>query len=177
MDMMILEDIYGWQHRLHNRFWSKVDLENRSGDDCWLWRGAKNTLGYGHFVITRNGKHEYPNASRIAYLLEHGEIDDSLNVLHSCDNPLCVNPSHLFLGTDRENIIDSCNKGRWDHKEFPQQRGQLNQRAKLSDNDAFIIKVREFFGEKQTWLAAEYGVQSPAIWKLCHGRCWNHLQF
>jgi len=170
MTSMQLREVYGYDTMLPTRFWSKVDTSG----DCWLWRGAVNTKGYGHLGITRNKKHETPNAQRISYLLTRGEIDDKLSVLHHCDNPSCVNPSHLFAGTITDNNNDSVAKGRW-NTEPRIKYGEDSWRAKLSNHDAFMIKAREFLGERQTWLGIEYGVDSPAIWKMCNGYSWKWL--
>ncbi len=84
------------------RFWSKVD---KSGD-CWLWRGSVNPQGYGTFSF--GGKSR--GAHRVSYLLSKGEIGDGLCVCHTCDNPPCVNPDHLWLGTQADNMRDMGSK-------------------------------------------------------------------
>ena len=86
------------------RFWEKVEKTN----DCWNWTAAKNKFNYGEFFY--NGK--VWKAHRVSYLIVNGEYDLSLKVAHKCDNPLCVRPDHLFLATQRENIIDMVKKGR-----------------------------------------------------------------
>lgn len=85
------------------RFWSKVD---KSGE-CWLWTGGKSG-GYGYFKV--NGS--TLRANRLAYEIEHGEIPEGMLVCHSCDTPACVNPAHLWLGTDKDNQADKVAKGR-----------------------------------------------------------------
>lgn len=93
------------------RFWSKVNKEPGHGPngDCWEWT-ASTTLGYGHFVL--EGKHM--NASRVSFKVSNPEIILSTKdfVCHSCDNPPCCNPAHLFLGTHKENMQDMVSKGR-----------------------------------------------------------------
>jgi hypothetical protein len=86
------------------RFWNKVER----GDGCWEWRGAKSRFGYGRFIVGRNNR----LAHRVAWAATRGEIPVGMNVCHRCDNPSCVNPDHLFLGTQRDNVRDMHEKGR-----------------------------------------------------------------
>jgi hypothetical protein len=90
---------------LAERFWEKVD---RSGE-CWTWTASKIGRGYGQIGITRSRS---DRAHRVSWRLAHGEIPNGLCVLHRCDNPSCVNPAHLFLGTKGDNAADRQKKGR-----------------------------------------------------------------
>jgi hypothetical protein len=90
------------------RFWEKVD--QRADDVCWLWNGrARHWAGYGMFHV---GNDRAEQAHRVAYALAIGPIPSGLGVLHRCDNPPCCNPSHLFLGTQADNLKDMWAKGR-----------------------------------------------------------------
>ncbi len=90
------------------RFWQKVDV--RGPEDCWLWTGARHYKGYGEFVVLPRRKMK---ASQVSWILANAaDIPPGLLACHSCDNPPCVNPAHLFLGTNHENILDSVAKGR-----------------------------------------------------------------
>jgi hypothetical protein len=91
---------------LEQRFWSKVEI--REPDVCWLWTASVNNRGYGRFWITG----QIVLAHRVSFKLHKGSLDPNLNVLHSCDERRCQNPTHLFQGTQLDNIHDMVAKGR-----------------------------------------------------------------
>jgi hypothetical protein len=138
-----------------DRFWAKVDKTDPSG--CWIWTGAVS-VGYGS--IGRGTRQEGTMmAHRASWLLHHGSEASGL-VCHTCDNRLCVNPAHLFLGTHADNSADMTAKGR-----FPS-RGRRS--TKLSDADVAAIASRgrrERYGpgERHADLAAEFGVTRQTI--------------
>lgn len=92
---------------IRKRFWKKVII--LGCDECWIWTSSRHRQGYGTFSINN----ECNLAHRVAFELRFGKISDGLDVLHSCDNPPCVNPYHLFLGTHNDNMRDMIKKGRW----------------------------------------------------------------
>jgi hypothetical protein len=93
------------------RFHSKYQQDDAAM--CWLWRGARTSAGYGSFGIVALKHHEVTRpAHRVAYVMAHGDLPAGVLVMHSCDTPLCVNPAHLSLGTDADNVRDAISKGR-----------------------------------------------------------------
>ena len=148
---------------LAQRFWSKVKKTNT----CWLWQATVFTNGYGSFRVTSKNKSV---AHRVSWILSHGDIPDGLNVLHKCDVRLCVNPQHLFLGTQLENIADMIRKGR---KRLPvQARGMKSTKAKLTDQDVYAIRASS---DTIRALARQYGVAPNTIDAVKSRRSWSHI--
>ena len=138
------------RERLAERFWSHVLCI--TGTRCWEWQGSR-VWGYGQLSTVGGGSPL--KASRVAWELEHGPIPDGLLVCHRCDNPPCVNPSHLFLGTDADNMRDMITKGRAHHP------------YTISHDQLVEIRARYLAGGvSQQELAAEYGVQHQQISRI-----------
>lgn len=135
-------------------------------DSCWEWSAGKDRQGYGMFYA--NGK-TY-KAHRVSYFLSNGEFDLSLCVCHKCDNPSCVNPEHLFLGTVLENNVDRHKKGRSKNKPTP---GMSHNMAKLTDEA--VLDIRSSVGVLQKELAQKYRVSVATISRIQAGKGWKHL--
>lgn len=93
-------------------FWARVDRSNGGGDACWEWRGTRDQDGYGLKGLRRAGKRKIVKAHRMMWELTVSSVPDGLFVCHKCDNPGCVRPEHLFLGTAKDNAADMQSKGR-----------------------------------------------------------------
>lgn len=145
-------------------FWSRATVGGK--DDCWEWIGSCNPKGYGRFRL--NGFEDY--AHRQAWRIKNGEIEDGKHVLHRCDNPKCVNPSHLFLGSNLDNIKDCISKGR-------NSKGERHQWSKLSEKQVLEIRARwvpRKIGLRDQ-LAKEFGVCVEAIYSIVTRRTWTHI--
>ncbi len=121
------------------RFWNKVDIKGKN--DCWFWKGAKNNKGYGRIML--NGKSE--GTHRVAWFITNGEIPKNKPlVCHKCDNPSCVNPKHLFVGTNSDNMKDSFKKGRNAIlKNGPQYHNKASKASKIKIFKALVAKHRK----------------------------------
>lgn len=145
------------------RFWDKVIILD--SDDCWEWTGAKDRQGYG---VTTMDQH-YERAPRAAWILTHGTIPGSMCICHTCDNPSCVNPRHLFLGTRGDNNRDRAKKGR-------SACGENNGKAKLTKKQVNDIRRQlSKCGQRQVDVAQKFGVARQVIWRIAHGYTWQHL--
>lgn len=162
-------DPIGKQERHHGlTLRERMAVYTQIGPDCWEWIGGKNARGYG--VINDGTRAQL--AHRIAWLLEHGHLPAELGVLHHCDNPACVRPSHLFIGTRADNNADMLAKGRYRAGTNPP-RGDSTWNAKLSEADVRHIRTTK---ERGTDLAKRYGVTKATISDIRHRRSWAHIE-
>jgi len=147
-----------------DRFWPKVDV--RGPDECWEWQAHKDTDGYGRFSV--DGRVQL--AHRLAWELKHGEVPDRQCICHACDNPACVNPLHLFLGTQADNLHDMAEKGR-------STKGTDNPQSKLSEND--VREIRRLYATAkflQKQLSKQFGVSRSAIGQIVRRVSWVHVE-
>lgn len=168
------------------RFWQYVD---KSGD-CWIWLASKLPQGYGRFSLSGRTV----RAHRFAYELNVGPIPNGVLCCHKCDNPSCVRPDHLFLGTHADNSADMVRKGRQvkgdnvpyekrrrgDNHHFrlrPETiiRGSKHHRAKLNEANVLIIRNMLAKGESQANLARRFGVNYRTIHLVAHRKIWVHI--
>ena len=129
--------------------------------ECMIWKGATNTHGYGWKTINMKqvGLH------RVAWEWANGPIPKGMSVLHKCDNPPCVNPDHLFIGTQRDNIDDMVRKGR-------SLIGTKNPHAKLTESDVLAIRVDN---RPYSAIAKDYGISISNAWHIKNRKSWRHL--
>lgn len=149
------------------RFWPKVVV--RGFDECWEWRGNTPGKGYGLFHISANA--HSVKAHRFSFFIHYKRIPDNL-VCHTCDTRKCVNPKHLFEGTNQDNMTDMVQKGRG--RGCP---GEKNSHAKLTTED--IIFIRKQRGNKKlntVRLGEIYGVDNSTISSIQRGKLWKHLE-
>lgn len=151
---------------LRERFWEKVEILDL--DQCWPWRGARTPNGYGRIGIDGS---RVDIASRVSWRLNYGPIPDGMCVCHRCDNPGCVNPRHLFLGTRRDNIVDMYSKGRG-NRPF----GEKHVCARFTPQE--VADIRAIYargGVSQRTLGEQYGVSHKAIGRLVARVTWRHV--
>lgn len=147
------------------RFFRKINKT----EACWLWTGRANPNGYG--AIQEGGKGSRSiSAHRLSYQIHKGEIPEGLVVMHSCDNPACVNPDHLSVGTYKENTADMIAKGR---KRTVAPKGTGNGKAKL--NDSLVRYIRQNNNRPHAELARELNLSPNCIRGVKTGRTWSHV--
>ena len=145
----------------NKRFWSKVDI--RGADDCWEWKAFRDQEGYGQFYL----ENRTIKAPRAAYRLAIGEIPSGEEVCHTCDNPPCCNPNHLFLGAHRDNMDDMMAKGR-------QNQGDRHGMARLNCETVAAIRWLYHTGESKRDLARRFGVDRATILRVVRNNLWTH---
>lgn len=161
-----------------SRLIAKVSLDS---GDCWQWTGTRNNKGYGALFF--RGK--VWRAHRVSYTIFCGEIPEGLLVCHHCDNPSCVNPSHLFLGHATTNMKDMVRKGRAksiitsEQTHFKAGRAPRGQEAsghKISEQEAEEVIDLSTNGVRTSVIAKDRGVDRTAIQQLLRGKTWKHLK-
>ncbi len=159
-------------------FWHFVD-KSQHPQDCWLWTGSKLADGYGRIKF----QGQAIKAHRLSWILHFGEIPDGLLVCHRCDNRLCVNPEHLFLGTSAENMADMVAKKRnifgdnhWT-RQHPERlkRGIEHHKTKLTPDE--IRQIRSLFqsGVCRNKIAASFGINWSTVDRIVNKKLWKHI--
>ena len=163
------------QRAIDNKFQRLLDSCNLSVDGCWNWNKSLTIKGYGKFGGIRvNGKSNWKIAHRVSYELFYGEIPKGLFVCHTCDNPKCVNPDHLWLGTNNDNVQDMIRKGRKHIPTSESVSGEKNPNSRLKLKQVQEIKFFIKEGNKTLKEIADlYSVTGTLIWRIKDGRAWK----
>lgn len=158
-----------------------ANIPSKSPSECWEWMGHVTNNGYG---VIKNKQVAFL-AHRIALYFDRVPSSQTLCACHSCDNPLCCNPAHLFWGTHRENMIDMNNKNRANRprgdahhsrlRPETRPRGERHALAKLTENQVFLIRKLSAAGQVQRVIAAKFGVTRETVSSIIQGRIWRHL--
>lgn len=146
------------------RFWDKV----KKSRGCWEWAACKDSWGYGLILV--NGR--CTKAHRFSWTMKNGSIPAGLCVLHKCDNPACVRPSHLWLGTVADNNRDRDKKGRGGYSGRP---GEKNSMAVFKEADVKAMRALRKGGLKLAEIGARFGVSKQTVWDITSRRRWTHI--
>lgn len=161
-----------------DRFWSHVIKI----DGCWIWTASKRYKGYGAFCWRRDGVLIQGRAHRYSYELHYGTFPDELFVLHKCDNPPCVNPKHLFLGTVLDNNLDMCRKGRHvsGTSKTPVElckykKGRDHHNVKIDES---VVRQIRMDKEKMSYsnLSLKYGLSLSHLHRIVNRKVWSYVR-
>lgn len=150
--------------KISDSFQGKYEVDEKTG--CWLWTASLAGKGYGQIRIPGTRRNAY--AHRLSYELGKGPIPKGMQVCHECDTPRCVNPEHLFLGTQKDNLTDMADKKRHLF-------GERNAKAKLTEEQVHGIHEMRVSGESQASIAARYGVGQMTVCRILSGERWKHV--
>lgn len=151
-----------------DRFWRGVEKAGPS--DCWLYVRGQNRGPYGRFQSGGKGS-PHVGAHRYSYEMHHGPIPEGMFVLHSCDNPRCVNPAHLSVGTPKDNTADMIRKGR---ARPVAPKGVNSPNARLNDEAVRIIRANPEISDRE--LARRFGVATRTVHRVRVGEGWLHVK-
>ena len=146
-------------------FVQKIKINQING--CWEWTGYRSPKGYGKFVFDGGSL-----AHRFSYLLYKGGIPEGMQVCHTCDNPSCVSPDHLWLGTNRENQMDCIKKGRA-FRNSP--KGSHNGLSKITEKDVRKIRDMRKNGVSKPKIAKLFNITSSNVYYIVSKRTWKHV--
>lgn len=167
-------------HRRNKGFWHNASDEEKflrlkqlfeknviKQEGCWGWRKRPTTFNYSSLS---GGKNKTVLGHRISWMIHNGEIPNNLWVLHKCDNPICTNPDHLFLGNHKDNMVDCAQKGRRNVNY-----GVGHYRAKLNDDKVKEIKMLIKNGYSQSHLGNKFNVSPSTIQNIADEKTWKHI--
>jgi hypothetical protein len=144
-------------------FWNNVDKQS---NNCWQWQGSRDNDGYGRFQLDGIKW----KCHRLSYTWAKGAIPKGLCVCHTCDNPTCVNPNHLWLGSPKDNNQDRSRKGRTAIHD--KAIGESSGASILTEQDVLSIRTSNLSGQD---LAKKYSVSDATIYSILHHKTWKHI--
>ena len=147
-----------------DRFFSKVNKT----ESCWVWESDINMNGYGYFQVKVNGKQKKVLAHRYSWMINNGEIPKDICICHTCDNRLCVNPLHMFLGTRADNRRDCVLKNR-------QAKGENCGQSKLTEENVKFIRSMDSVLKNKD-LAKQFNVSESTIERVLSRETWHHIK-
>jgi hypothetical protein len=150
---------------LESRFWSKYIPVTESG--CWIWEASARPSGYGQFGVCTG---VMVSAHRLAYWLANGPFDESLDILHRCDVPACINPSHLWIGTHTDNMHDMRAKGR-----LRNNRGEDHGCSALTESQVREIRNIYSNGIAQEKIAKHFNISQSNVGNIVRRKTWSHV--
>jgi hypothetical protein len=153
---------------LDDRFWTKVDKTAPNG--CWVWTANRNNKGYGMFRPGGIAPKEL--AHRLSYQDAKGEIPKGAFILHSCDNPACVNPDHLRVGSAKQNVADMDKRKR---RVSTPLRGEDNPTSLLAQSEVIDLRKSYIAGDSIPGICARFGVSRHSLTDYTSGRSWRHI--
>ena len=159
--MTSYESLISLTEKQKKRFWSYCE----KGDGCWSWKKSHDKNGYTRFYANKASI----QGSRVSYYLTYGNLRKDDCVCHTCDNPGCVNPAHLWVGSKAENNKDMRDKMRHVY-------GETSKNAKLTMGDVIDIKRRLKYGESGLSISKDYPVSNKTISNILHGKKWAHVK-
>ncbi len=160
------------------RLWSYID-KSGGPDACWPWTGRLSKKGYAYIKVN----HHEVLSHRYAYELTYGPIPKDMKACHKCDNTACCNPSHIFIGTQKDNVHDAIRKGRMaygdrsPHRLHPElfPRGEEKTFAKLTEHGVRTIRILCSSGISRELMAQKYGVSYNTICQVVNRKAWKHI--
>jgi len=153
------------------KFWEKVNIRNNG---CWEWLAQKDKDGYGTFMLSSNKGQKRTRAHRYSWVLHFGDVPKEKFVLHKCDNPPCINPNHLFLGTAKDNTQDMVKKHRYGYNNIG---GENHPNAKL--NNQKVKQIKELWNSKQYTqieLGRMFDVGNKQINLIINNKAWKNVE-
>ena len=156
------------QEKYIERFWNYVEIG--SDDECWNWKGGQKSDNYGNFNFFNGEKWVSKTAHHFSYVLKFGDVNNPNCVLHKCDNRLCCNPNHLWIGTRKDNNLDRDKKGRQ-----VSSKGIKHGMCKLTNLKVMNIRIMRDCGSTLKQIADLYKISKSMVHNISSGLNWTHI--